>query len=129
MTGKTKLQKKYAEFKASNEDYIKLRKKLLKEPEEKSHEIAEDLGIYTLRKEVEVLLAKRIKQAWNLYRKIWSGKPSKKDVDKFLDLADEIQAYTDLIPEDMLQVWKVSRDLIWAYGQVFYKSGEDGPSS
>lgn len=123
MAGKTKLQKKYEEFKSNHEDYIQKRNELLREPEEKSHEIAEDLGIYTLRKEVDLLLKKKIDTAWILYRKIWGGTVRKKSVDKFVSLADEIMTYTDFVSKDMIKIWRVARDLIWAHGQTL--NGEE----
>ena len=121
----SKLQKKYEEFILNHGEYVKLRKELLRKPEEAASKLAEDIGIYTLRTEATNLLEKKKKQAWRLYKKIWDGQPSKGDIDKFLKLVDEILACKELYSEDMEKVWRVSRDLIWSYGQIFDKNKDE----
>ena len=113
------LAKKYNEYKASKEAYVAKRIELLKEPEEELSALSEDLNLFGLRAEVEKLLRNDMKRAWNLYRRIYNGSPTEKDIDKFLELTDEIMLYEDFVSADQQKVWRVSRDLIWAYKTAF----------
>jgi len=92
---------------------------LLKEPEEELSELSEDLNLFKLRHEVENLLTKQIKKAWRLYKRIYSGSPTEKDLDNFLELADDIVRYEEFISADQIRVWTVSRDLVDAYRTAF----------
>jgi len=121
----SKLQKKYEEFILNHGEYVKLRKELLRKPEEDAAKLAEDIGIFALKTEASDLLEKKKNQAWRLYKSIWGGEPSKRDIDKFLKLADEILVCKELYSEDMERVWQVSRDLVWSYGQVFDKDKDE----
>ena len=114
-----KLREKYKEFKSRQSDYVNRREELLRGPEKKAAEIAEDLGVHTLREEVQKLLKKKLATAWRLYRKIWDGEPTEKDIEKFLELADEVIKYDDFMTEDNIKVWMVTRDLVWSYKQAF----------
>ena len=116
--------KKYDAYKVANSEYIVRKRELLKVPEELCHKLAEDLNIYELRREVEVGLNKAINKAWRLYRRIYDGSPTENDIALFLDLADLIMGFEDFISADMMKVWKVSRDLIWAY-KIAFKGTQD----
>jgi len=115
----SKLQDKYKEFKSKQSDYLNRRRELLREPEEKLADMAEDIGVHIAREEVEKLLKKKLDRAWRLYNKIWKGEPTDKDVDKFLALADEIISYDDFITKENLRVWQVTRDLVWSFKEAF----------
>ncbi len=114
-----KLTKKYSEYLSNFAEYQKIRKELLRGPEVKLHEIAEDLNIYKLRKEVAEGVKKLIAKGWRLYRKIYNGAPTEAEIDKFITLAEEVMTYEGFISEDMIVVWRVSRDLVWAYKEAF----------
>jgi len=113
------LQKRYKKYKKNQKIFIEKRRKLLKEPEDTLAKISDDLNLFSLKGDFEKALNKTMSRAWKLYQRIYTGSPTAKDIDTFIKIADEIMIYDDFISEDQLRVWKVSRDLIWAYKTAF----------
>jgi len=113
------LYKKYDRYLVSKEEYTRRRREILQKPEEELSKISLDLNLFGLKNDIEVLIRRLIKRAWRLYKKIYSGSPTAKDIDMFIELADEIMTYEEFVSDDQMRVWQVSRDLIWAYKAAF----------
>ena len=112
---------RYGYYKKRMEIYKKNRKALLQGPEEKLHEMAEELDIYSLRRSVEEDLKKLGAVAEDIYKKIWDGNPQVSDVDKFLSTIDSIMLYEEFISADTLKKWEVAHKLVSAFGETFKK--------
>jgi len=110
---------KYEEYIKVRDEYRKKRKDLLKDPEEKLEEIADDLKLHAIREKAGASFKKMTDKAWRLYRKIYRGEPTRNDVKTFLSLCDEIMKQEDFLTVDNKKVWEVSRDLIWAFGESY----------
>jgi len=107
-----KLCEKYEKFSAKQSEFIRKRKDLLEAPEKELKELADDLGVHTLRAEIQGELRKKMDKAWKLWRKIWDKDPTPRDVDKFLHLSEEIQFYTEFLRPDTIRMWKAITKLV-----------------
>jgi len=72
-----------------------------------------------LRQDLSERYKKKHDKAWKLYRKIWDGDPSDKDVDKCLELLDGLMEFKELISAKDEQVLRVTRDLVWCFKESF----------
>jgi len=114
-----KLTLAYKQYKTAQRKYVALRKQILKEPEEELAQASEDLNLSKFKEAAEKELKKQMKKAWKIYQKVYGGEPTREDIDEFLGLSDEISACSDIVPDNTKKVLKVSRDLVWAFGEAF----------
>lgn len=109
------LLEKNKEFKKQYKEFRRISRELLKGPELEVHDLAVDMRIYDLREEIMKEIDKKRKQLTELYAKIYDGEPKTKEIDKYIEISEELIKCDDFIQPDLLQTLKVSRDLVWAF--------------
>jgi len=109
------LVEKNKEFKAQYKEFRRISRELLKGPELKVHDLAVDMRIYDLREEIVKEIEKKRKKLTELYEKIYDGEPKSKDIDKYIEISEELIQCDDFIAPDLMQTIRVSRDLVWAF--------------
>jgi len=119
----------YEEYLRNNKLYQNKRRELLREPEERLHEIATGLNIYNLSRDLQERIKILTLDANELYKVIYHIKPTKNDVSKFLRITEELLYYYDLIPEEQRRKWEALRTLVGSFadldGEVKPKELED----
>lgn len=110
----SKLVEVYQEYTEANVKYQKLRMDLFRGPEMKAHELAVDLNIYELKRQIESLVETNRKKARDLYSTIYEGEPTIKDLDHFLEIADELMKYEDFVSAEEKVVLRLYCRLVLA---------------
>ena len=106
------LLERYKRFTKNNEIFKRNQREKLGPSEMEMHALSDNLALKSLRSSIQEELQELVVEGTSLYKEIYDGKPEYEDLERFIEIANQIIQCKDFVSSDQIKSWEVFRDLV-----------------